>query len=1130
MKFKNKILASLVAVVMLFGVFALPTKAMMSAFGATNVSLSSESLIVKNVDKSYDLVNNNTLNFADYVDETIVPGTLSVQIFKPNGKSMTLNSVEQIKFTEPGLHAMYFSKLTSAGYCIYSDVIYIPVSSGEINDIELDGEFYPMVLPNTVVECPLPLDENGEVDLTIRESMAIYTPYGETVTATTDNVTKRYKFTNKQGVLGKYFVEYKKEVMVGGSPTTLYRYETIEFSSNATTTVSTKYYSSNDVVGEVKINIEQTGLKVKDEKNIYLFKYYDIDKAVLIDEKGEVVPTAEIYLTIFDEDDDRYYNFDNGKFDKLTSSEARELIKDNAKLKNFNLQSIDHFSSLGKTGHDIKFTYTANVNGKDIVATQTLKEDFNEKALTVTTATLAPSEVLDIVIVSEVEGTTLGTVEFPAVKVDILEGYNADAIKQIIKKTYIEIDQRSGNKYESTTKRTAEQIAAGEIGIDVKNEGDFFNQSYVFNYNKQMLAGSTWQLKYVVTFGDAEGLIAELPCDTTYTIYVRENSEDQTPPSKLTINGGAVVSTDGTYIVPTATAEDQDNNFKNTTGATISVVLVHPNGTEDDTIELGEKLEGLADGTYTLRYVATDYAGNTRTKTLKFKVMMSKAPTNPVIDNGGFDYIYEDGKVKVTLDSSADGVTIFANNKGQFSPEKMTVENGRLVGFEFSHDNTTGCVVVLRSSNSRSTVYRAVELFNIVGLIDVRPVQFSENVSGFTKIIPNIAMEVNPFQKLLWTGSNSFEVEAPEDSLYRITDSNHVEFYTAGTYKITSNETYDLNGVAQTFKTVATITVKSNNTSFADAMPLGHKLVAKTGEEVKLNMPIITNYFGYEMHYVVKDSTGRDVTDECLTFKNEDLKFMWATFVAPRNDEYTVLYTYTADGVTKFEYPIVITTGNVAVPQISIAENNKNVVWEGEKIKYVLQNASAIDKNGNTLDVAVKVFDQYGKEIAVKKEGVNRYVDIEGAGFYTIRYSAVDADGKLNLVESVFAVEFPEEEDENSLSVWAIIGIILGSIVGAGAIALVVFIIIKNNKKKIRFINKSKQVKKQEKKDISESVKVYTIAETKDEKHWLAKAGNRTIAKVNSKQEAIDKIKEVHKKGEYSIKVYNKNGRLIDSI
>ena len=91
-------------------------------------------------------------------------------------------------------------------------------------------------------------------------------------------------------------------------------------------------------------------------------------------------------------------------------------------------------------------------------------------------------------------------------------------------------------------------------------------------------------------------------------------------------------------------------------------------------------------------------------------------------------------------------------------------------------------------------------------------------------------------------------------------------------------------------------------------------------------------------------------------------------------------------------------------------------------------------------------------------------------------------------------------------------------------------LVIKHNKKKTRFINKSKQAKKQEKKDVAESVKVYTVAESKDEKHWLAKAGNRTIAKVLSKQEAIDKIKEVHKKGEYSIKVYNKNGRLVDSI
>ena len=102
-------------------------------------------------------------------------------------------------------------------------------------------------------------------------------------------------------------------------------------------------------------------------------------------------------------------------------------------------------------------------------------------------------------------------------------------------------------------------------------------------------------------------------------------------------------------------------------------------------------------------------------------------------------------------------------------------------------------------------------------------------------------------------------------------------------------------------------------------------------------------------------------------------------------------------------------------------------------------------------------------------------------------------------------------------------------VVACGSALCIIFAIKKSQSKK-KFINKAKEQRKQEKKELEQKRALYTIAECKDEKHWIVKLSNRTIAKVNSKAEAIAKVDEVHKKGDKKIKVYNKMGRLIDSL
>ena len=58
---------------------------------------------------------------------------------------------------------------------------------------------------------------------------------------------------------------------------------------------------------------------------------------------------------------------------------------------------------------------------------------------------------------------------------------------------------------------------------------------------------------------------------------------------------------------------------------------------------------------------------------------------------------------------------------------------------------------------------------------------------------------------------------------------------------------------------------------------------------------------------------------------------------------------------------------------------------------------------------------------------------------------------------------------------------------------------------------------------------MFTIAQNKSETEWTIKRGTRVIGKASTKEEALAKIEEegLEKK---KIKVYNKQGRLIDSI
>ena len=171
----------------------------------------------------------------------------------------------------------------------------------------------------------------------------------------------------------------------------------------------------------------------------------------------------------------------------------------------------------------------------------------------------------------------------------------------------------------------------------------------------------------------------------------------------------------------------------------------------------------------------------------------------------------------------------------------------------------------------------------------------------------------------------------------------------------------------------------------------------------------------------------------------------------------------------------------------------------------------------------MKVVDPYGKSIEIK----DGKVTLKVAGVYKVVYSAVDADGIETVEEVTFVVETEVEEEDNSLSFWAIFGIVLGSLAGLAVIGFVAWMIVKKVKTSRR--HKSGRQAQRKKAQKAEK-KIYTIAQSKDEKIWLVKFNGRMIAKEKSKEKAIEAVKAHDKKGDGMIRVYNKSGRLIDSI
>lgn len=1122
MKFKNKILASMLALVMIFA-GGLPILINAKA-NATSAVITSSVLQVKKNTKTYDVTTDYTLNFVDYCPDYTDGGDIQAIISGPRAEDTSCYKQISggVEFKDPGLYMLRFKKLdTTSGIYIYSDPIYIPVSNNNTGKINLDGSLNNSVKPGTTVIVPMPIDNDWNEDTDVH--IKVYTPYGEEVEANKSSVDNKWRFTNKPNVLGTYYVEYTKTVSAGGFPITIYKYETIEFTIETSNTNSTK--TETKPTEDPDKTTENAGLIVDttdiygEADYIYLYKYYNVNNAYVRKEDGSTDTSAVIYLAVYDATVEKYYNFATGKFELGTSNEAKVDIS--TITERFILRTIDNLSTMSADGHRIKFVYSTTINGEEATKEIERTERFSFEWITVGLKDLLPSELTNCVITEETTPADIASIVLSAISVGSTQpNMDLDGLRKLVSNVILYITP-AGSDQISSENGLVDGIGIEKIDV---SPADPMQRTFKYNYNKKIQKEMTLSIQYLVQFehvNEDEGRSFSGSKTVDGKIYARTETKDNTSPSGIIIDNPQSVSYDGKYTIPNASAVDKDDQGNTTSGAKITVEILGGAYTTKTAVSMGEQLTGLKDGAYILIYTAVDYNGNTRVKKIGFIVANNTETDFVAISASGADVVRDGNKITATVDSDADYVMIYEDGKAPYMPGSVKYNNG-VCGFSFELEEGVACVAVLAKGNSCGTTYVAFKIADGV-IIEKNSHFLRVDNTNYSELKPNTSVEVKVGEKLIWTGSDNFEIET-DGVRYTIEDGRILNFLDNGVLTIKSVEEITIDGVTSRVNATTTITVKTDNYGISISSPFGNKRVAKKGEQFKINYPVVTNYFGYTLKVVVKDSDGNILENPFTTDGN------YTYFTAPKNDEFSFEYIYSGEGVSNQTTSYKMSSGNISAPKISISENNENKIWKGEKISYIIKKASAVDKNGLALDVTITCFDQYGKQLNVSVVDGNYVVELSGAGFYTVYYTAIDSEGKKSIVTDTFAVEFEETEEKTGLSVGAIIAIIVCSLAGACAVAFVVYIVIKNNKKKHRFINKNRQAKKEDKKKEQEVVTTYTIAESKDSKHWLVKNGNRTIAKASTKDEAIQKAKEFHKKGEMTIKVYNKLGRLIDSL
>lgn len=895
----------------------------------------------------------------------------------------------------------------------------------------------------------------------------VFDSYGNEIPT---NTVDGYKtFTNTPKLAGVYYIQYSKNVTIAGEGVQAYKYLTITFGKNyaeAQLTELKKEYSFS--YGSSVADLVKNGY-------VYLFKNYDFSKIKVVDENNETVTTATVKYWVKSNDDSTVLFSVNNGDTVLTLTDLSKITKQSWTGETYNLTiSCEEFGLkeeikiTEKINFDaITFGYANGINPYENLGVDT---DYSAD-LTLTLASGYSEEFLKIF-----DG---GKRNF------VLRLY--DSGKNELAGTTEDVEGTIVTKY------TFNAGTANEFFIETAGAGIKFT-----NFNDKIESGTYYRLNVSIeqtyTINGNEGTY-----NKSFGVRLAKESNDVQAPQTIKFGSYDKIikpeagGTAAKFVLPTVSAKDYDNNGEETSGVIVSILI---NDETEYTHKIGEEVT-LTEPTNKIVYKIADACGNETIVTIYVKVDVNYTAAPSITISPNLEKL--NGEYTLELGVAGLNAKIFGKDEIPFSAK---VENGTST-FKTS---ASKFVVVVSEDNGNETTYVGIcDSTNVMGEADL-PKLYEAYVSNNTAkaLYSGQRISVTLGDTCLWFGDQNFSIES-ENGLYTISRINEIKFLKTGTYRIVG-----LDGKAATI-------VVNRPSSINVVLDRQIKLVGKQNTTVDLVKPTLENCFGYTLRQLVKTSDGKivELTDA-------------AKLPLYLVEQYTIENEFSFSGVTKSK-SMVVSSGDVSKPTITITNELKNETWKGEKIRYCLSDATAVDKKGNDIVVTVSVEDANGRKLEIITIDGKKYVDISAAGIYTVYYEAVDVDGVKQIETVNFAVTYPEEKTTKKLPTGAIVGIVLGSVAFAGLVCLVVLLIVKNKKKQNKFINKGKQEKKQQKR-AEKNTDIFTIAEGKDGKVWLVKKNNQIILKAKTKDEATEYALAERGEFETKIKVYNQKGRLIDSL
>lgn len=1110
MKTKNKIFSIILALVIALGGFGIPAFVNGSAKAATEVQ-KAQSAGTLSIDYNaiaeaeFNLTNNNTIEFADYIYPSLGSADVYVSLWAPNGSQILdfakVEADTSYKFAEPGLYALMY-KLADANSNIFSKQYYVAVEN-DSEEIVLKETLSATAKTGSYVKVPTCTNANVNID--------VFSPYGENV------AINGGKFTNLQNVLGTYYIEYSKEIGPDGGKVKQYKYLTIEFGDNfeepkteeikEETTQETPKVTDIVFVGDLK--------ELSEDGNLYLFKNYALEDVQIEEADGDVVDYSSSDLKIQLKKIDstgvtHFYDFESDEF-VTTPVDAIELASLMA-ISPLYVEELDGIENLSDVGNEYELKYTSE--SYDLEKTITVKTKINEKAISYTYNGVFP----DTIIVSPEESNANEYI-IPEPVISIKEGYNSTALNNLISAEGVVVDayftDASNNKVEFETPvpgqdilYTIEKVSGGyKINFDElteKAKSDFeyklsvdYSVDFVFSAEKNI------SIDFNLPFTSK--------LSNKYNDDVKPEIQEMPKFDNIVYLKGSLTQ----FVVPEASASDNDNKGKSTNGVIIEVTVTSEHGTINT--KPGQTIT-LEAGVYTFTYKFADTKGNYVTEAFKIKACKENRVdlATDVISSTLNMITYDESTNNYTFNFGSTNVgnaLVYVNGEEGASPASMQLTNGVITSLNVCTEKDF--VVVLSGRSANADHYISVSVTGKNAVTKVKPYSF--NMLSDKKVhvaAGDDIISAKVGDRVLWLQNQSFKVET-ENGKYTIENGNEIVINYPGTYLLTNIDNGIETEVNATESKIGEIKYFLNMKEVVSS-----KLENKAERTIELQAPYIENYFGYSVSTKVVTSDGVEVD---ITDDNK--------FVVTKTDKYTITFNvnYLSDSKAIVK---TLSSGEIIKPTIKISDTYDNITWTGEASKVYLIGATAVDKFGNAItNISVTVYDKYGKALEVKTDDKGSYVEVVDAGIYSVFYTTVDSDGFKTTEKVNFMVLYDEVTAEDKLTGWEIAGIVVASVVGAGLIALCVILFVRTKKRNNKFINKAKKEKKEKKSSDEKPVGtvLYTIAQSKNESEWLVKRGNRVIAKTASKEEAVAKInnENANKK---KIKVYNRNGRLIDSI